>query len=123
MSLKGTLIGLGIALALVVVIVLVVGHWSPDEGSVAKSMSVDVGDHTVTVGGKYKDVTQESMADGMDIKVDGHDIAINADQLTVDGKTQVLEAGQDVEVFIDDNGAISVKLVQAEAGGASKAPQ
>ena len=45
-----------------------------------------------------KNLTQESMADGMDIKVDGHEIAINADQLTVDGKTQVLEAGQDVSL-------------------------
>src|SRR4026207_740845 len=98
MSLKQILIGLGIALALLIAIVLVIGHWSPGEQqNVAKTMSVEVGDHTVTVTGAYKNLTQESMADGMDIKVDGHEIAINADQLTVDGKTQVLEAGADGE--------------------------
>ncbi len=93
MWLKRILIGLGIAVALVIAIVLVVGYWAPS-GEVSKTTSVDVGDHTVTIGGKYRNVTQESMADGMDIKVDGHEIAINADQLTVDGKTQVLEAGR-----------------------------
>jgi hypothetical protein len=93
MWLKRILIGLGIVAALVIAIVLVVGYWAPS-GEVSKTMSVDVGDHTVTIGGKYKNVTQESMADGMDIKVDGHEIAINADQLTVDGKIQVLEAAR-----------------------------
>jgi hypothetical protein len=122
MWLKRILIGLGIAVALVIAIVLVVGYWAPS-GEVSKTMSVDVGGHTVTIGGKYKNVTQESMADGMDIKVDGHEIAINADQLTVDGKTQVLEAGQDVEVSVDDKGAFSVKLVQSDAGSVGKAPQ
>ena len=52
MSLKQILIGLGIALALLIVIVLVIGHWSPGEQqNVAKTMSVEVGDHTVTVTG------------------------------------------------------------------------
>ena len=124
MSLKQILIGLGIALALLIVIVLVIGHWSPGEQhDVAKTMSVEVGDHTVTVTGAHKNVTQESMADGMDIKVDGHEIAINADQLTVDGKTQVLEAGQDVELAVDDKGAINVKLVESDAGSAGHASQ
>jgi hypothetical protein len=122
MWLKRILIGLGIVAALVIAIVLVVGYWAPS-GEVSKTMSVDVGDHTVTIGGKYKNVKQESMADGMDIKVDGHEIAINADQLTVDGKIQVLEAGQDVEISVDDKGAFSVKLVQSDAGSAGKAPQ
>jgi uncharacterized protein YacL (UPF0231 family) len=124
MSLKRILIGLGIALALLIAIVLVVGHWSPGEQQrVAKTMSVEVGDHTVTVGGQYKNVTQESMADGMSIIVDGHEITINADQLTVDGKAQVLEAGQDVDVSVDDKGAVSVKLVQSDAGGAGHPSQ
>ena len=34
-------------------------------------------------------MTQESLADGMKIIVDGHEITIGADQLEVDGKTQV----------------------------------
>jgi hypothetical protein len=124
MSLKRILIGLGIALALLIAIVLVAGHWSPGEQQqVAKTVSVEVGDHTVTVGGQYKNVTQESMADGMSIIVDGHEITINADQLTVDGKAQVLEAGQDVDVSVDDKGAVSVKLVQSDAGGAGHPSQ
>src|SRR5262249_18723280 len=124
MSLKQVLIGLGIALALIVAIVLVVGHWSPGEQPevVAKAMSIEVGDHTVTVTGNYKNLTQESMADGMDIKVDGHEIAINADQLSVDGKTQVLEAGQDIEVAVDDQGVINIKLL-SDAGSAGQTSQ
>src|ERR1700745_3545588 len=107
MSLEQILIGLGIALALIVAIVLVGGHWSPGEQpEVAKAISIEVGDHPGWVQGNHKNLTQESMADGMDIKVDGHEIAINADQLSVDGKTQVLEAGQDIEVAVDDKGAI-----------------
>jgi hypothetical protein len=124
MSLKRILIGLGIALALLIAIVLVVGHWSPGEQQqVVKTMSVEVGDHTVTITGEYKNVTQESMADGMDIKVDGHEIAINADQLTIDGKNQVLDAGQDIEVSVDDKGAVSVKIVHSDAGSAGQAAQ
>jgi hypothetical protein len=100
-----------------------VGHWSPGERpEVAKAMSIEVGDHTVTVTGNYKNLTQESMADGMDIKVDGHEIAINADQLSVDGKTQGLEAGQDIEVAVDDKGAINIKLL-SDAGSAGQTSQ
>jgi uncharacterized protein YacL (UPF0231 family) len=122
MSLRNILIGLGIALALLIAIVLVVGHWSPGEQpqQAAKTMSIEVGDHTVTVGGQYKNLTQESMADGMSINVDGHEITVNADQLTVDGKSQVLEAGQDVDVNVDDKGAVNVKLVQSDAGSAGR---
>jgi hypothetical protein len=61
------------------------------------------------------------MADGMDIKVDGHEIAINADQLSVDGKTQVLDAGQDIEVAVD-KGAINIKLL-SDAGSAGQTSQ
>jgi len=44
------------------------------------------------------------MADGMNILVDGHEITINADQLTIDGKTQVLEPGQDVDISVNEKG-------------------
>ncbi len=43
--------------------------------------------------------------------IDGHVIIVTADQLTVDGNTQVLEPGQDVEVLVDKDGKVSVKLV------------
>ena len=65
-----------------------------------------VGSRTVTVGGHYKDMTQESLADGMKINVDGHEITIGPISSTVDGKTQVLEPDQDVEITVDEKGAV-----------------
>ena len=82
-----------------------------------------VGHRTVTIGGHYKSVTQESMADGMSIKVDGHEITLTGDQLTIDGKTQVLEPDQNIEIFVDDKGQVSVKVVQADAGASGSAAQ
>ena len=118
--LKRILIGLGIVLALVIAIVFLIGFWTPS-GQVSQTMSMTVGTRTVTVGGQYKSITQESMADGMNIVVDGHEITINADQLTVDGKTQVLEPSQDVEIWVNDKGAVEVKVVHADAGSPGKA--
>ena len=82
-----------------------------------------VGHRTVTVGGNYKSVTQELMADGMGIKVDGHEITLTGDQLTIDGKTQVLEPEQNIDIWVDDKGAVSVKVVHAEAGAGGTPPQ
>jgi hypothetical protein len=120
---KRILIGLGIVLALVIAIVFAVGFWTPDENSVTQSVSMTVGERTLTVGGHYKSMAQESLADGIKIVVDGHEITISADQLTVDGKTQVLEPDQDVEVWVDEKGAVSVKIVNSDAGGPTHAPQ
>ena len=50
-------------------------------------------------------------------------VVVDDDQLTVDGKTQVLEPNQDVEVLVDEKGAVSVKIVSSDAGGAADAPQ
>jgi autotransporter translocation and assembly factor TamB len=120
--LKRILIGLGIVLVLLFAIVFAIGFWTPDESSVAQTMSVTVGNRTVTVGGHYKNMTQETLADGIKVTVDGHVVVINDDQLTVDDKTQVLEPGQDVEVLVDKKGAVSVKIVSSDAGAAN-APQ
>ncbi len=120
---KRILIGLGIVLALVIAIVFAVGFWTPDENSVTQSVSMTVGERTLTVGGHYKSMTQESLADGIKIVVDGHEITVSADQLTVDGKTQVLEPDQDVEVLVDAKGAVSVKIVRSDAAGPTHAPQ
>jgi hypothetical protein len=73
---------------------------------------------TVTIGGQYKSVTQESMADGMSIKVDGHQITLTGDQLTIDGKTQVLEPDQNIEIWVDEEGK-----VHADAGAAGTTAQ
>jgi len=116
-------IGLGIVLALLIAIVFAVGYWTPDENSVTQTMSMTVGNRTVTVGGHYKSMTQESLADGIKIVVDGHEITVSADQLTVDGKTQVLEPVQDVEIWVDAKGAVSVKVVRSDASAPAHAPQ
>jgi len=109
--LKRILIGLAIVLVLLIGILFAIGFWTTDEGSVTRTMSMTVGSRTVTVGGHYKDMTQESLADGIKVVIDGHVIIVTADQLTVDGNTQVLEPGQDVEVLVDKDGKVSVKLV------------
>jgi hypothetical protein len=109
--LKRILIGLGIAVVLLIGILFAIGFLTPDEGSVMQTVSMTVGSRTVTVGGHFKDMKQESLADGVKVTIDGHVILISGDQLTVDGKTQVLEPGQDVEVLVDKDGKVSVKLV------------
>ena len=121
--LKRILIGLGIVLVLLIALVVVAGYWTPDEKSVTQTMSMTVGSRTVTVGGHYKNMTQESLADGIKVIIDGHVIIVTADQLTVDGKTQVLEPGQDVEVLVDAEGVVEVKLVLSDAGAPAHAPQ
>jgi hypothetical protein len=98
-------------LALVLAILFVIGFWTTDEGSVTQTMSLTVGARTVTVGGHFKNMTQETLADGIKVKIDGHEIVVTGDQLTVDGNTQVLEPGQNVEVLVDKDGKVSVKLV------------
>jgi len=121
--LKRILIGLGIVLVLLIALVVVAGYWTPDEKSVTQTMSMTVGSRTVTVGGHYKNMTQESLADGIKVTIDGHVIIVSADQLTVDGNTQVLEPGQDVEVLVDDKGVVEVKLVRSDAGAPAHTPQ
>ena len=105
--LKKALIGFGIVFAILIAIVVALGFLTPDGKSVSETVSMTVGSRTVTVGGHYKDMTQESLADGMKITVDGHLITIGPDQLEVDGKTQVLEPNQDVEITVDEKGAVS----------------
>jgi hypothetical protein len=109
--LKRILIGLAIVLVLLIGILFAIGFWTTDESSVTQTMSMTVGSRTVTVGGHYKEMTQESLADGIKVVIDGHVIIVTGDQLTVDGNTQVLEPGQDVEVLVDKDGKVSVKLV------------
>ena len=123
MTLKRILIGLGIVFVLLFAIVAALGFLTPDKKSVSQTVSMTVGSRTVTIGGHYKDMTQESLADGIKINVDGHEITVGADQLEVDGKTQVLEPGQDVEILVDDKGTVSVKVVHSDAGGPAHAPQ
>lgn len=107
------LVGLGIVLALVIVFVLVIGNWGAS-GPPTQALSLAVGQRTVTVAGHYENVTQESTADGIKVVVDGHEIAVSPDQLTVDGKVQDLDPSQDVMVYVKKGGGVEVKAVQHE---------
>ena len=113
--LKKALIGFGIVFAILIGIVFALGFFTPDGKSVSETVSM-------TVGGHYKDMTQESLSDGMKINIDGHVITIGPDQMDVDGKTQALEPDQDVEITVDEKGALAVK-VASSAGGTANAPQ
>jgi hypothetical protein len=115
--LKKGLIGLGIALALLITILAVIGFLTPS-GAPTQALTMTVGNHSVTVAGHYKDLTQESTADGVKVKVDGHEIVLNGDQLTMDGKTQVLEPDQNVTIYVDEEGAVDVKLEKESAADA-----
>jgi len=122
MWLKRILAGAAIVLALAIAMVFAVGYWTPS-GQVEQTLSVTVGHRTVTIGGNYKSVTQESMAHGMSIKVDGHEITLTGDQLTIDGKTQVLEPDQNIEIWVDEEGKVSVKVVRADAAASRTTAQ
>jgi hypothetical protein len=116
------LVGLGIALALVIVIVLVIGNWRMGDDA-TQALSMTVGTRTVTVAGHYKNMQQESIADGIKIIVDGHEISVTADQLTVDGKTEVIEPDQDVMIYVAEDGNVQVKLVHESEGASEEAPE
>ncbi|MGH6735358.1 MAG: hypothetical protein ACRECX_04670 [Methyloceanibacter sp.] len=116
------LVGLGIALALLIVIVLVIGNWGTG-GPETQALSMTVGGRTVTVAGHYKNITQESLTDGVKVMVDGHEINVSPDQLTVDGKIQVIEPDQDVMVYVSKDGKVQVKVVQSGEGASEEAPE
>jgi hypothetical protein len=115
------LAALGIILALVIVIVLAIGNIGTRDDE-TQALSITVGSHTITVAGHFKDMTQESMAEGIKVAVDGHEITIAEDQLSVDGKTQVLEPDQNVMVYVAKDGRLQVKLVDASEGPPAEAP-
>ncbi len=104
------LVALGLVLALVIVIVLVIGNIGTREEP-TQAISMTVGNRTVTVAGHYKDMTQESVANGMKVIVDGHEVLITTDQLSVDDKTEMLEPDEDVTVYVAKDGNVQVKVV------------
>ncbi len=116
------LAGLGIVLALVIVFVLVIGNWGASDDT-TQALSLTVGNRTVTVAGHYKDMTQESIANGMKVVVDGHEVVVTDDQLSVDGKTEVVEPDQDVMVYVDEDGKVQVKLVHESEGASEETPE
>jgi len=116
------LVGLGIVLALVIAIVLLIGNWGTD-GPPTQALALSVGNRTVTVAGHYKSMTQESIADGIKVIVEGHEVVVTQDQLTVDGKVQVVEPDQDVTVYVSEDGKVQVKLVDEDDGAGQGASE
>lgn len=115
------LVTLGLILALVIVIVLVIGNIGTRD-EITQAISMTVGNRTVTVAGHYEDMTQESVADGMKVVVDGHEILITTDQLSVDGEMETLEPNEDVTVYVAKDGSVQVKVVPESEGVSEEAP-
>ena len=107
------LVALALVLALVIVIVVVIGNIGTREVT-NQPIALTVGNRTLTVAGHYENLTQESVADGIKIIVDGHEIVVTADQLSVDGEAEVLEPGENVTVYVPKDGAAQVKVDPAK---------
>lgn len=114
--LKRILIGLAIVVVLVIAIVLAVSHWSSG-GQVVETMSMTVGNRTITVSGYYKHMSQESMAEGMKVIIDGHVISATPGELSIDGKPQSFEPDQDVDIFINEKAGVEAKPASSDGAG------
>ena len=108
---------IGIVLALVIVIVLLIGNVGTRESG-TEPITLTAGNRAVTIAGHYTNFTQETFADGIKIIVDGHEVVVSADQLSVDGETQVLESDHDVTVYVAKDGTIQVGIVEPVDGAA-----
>jgi hypothetical protein len=103
------LVAIALALGLVIAIVVLIGNiGSGDDG--AQVTALTVGGRAVTVAGHYATLSQESVADGLKVIVEGHEIMVTADQLSVDGRAQVLEPENNVTVTISKDGELRVTL-------------
>jgi hypothetical protein len=103
------LVASALALGLVIVIVVLIGNiGSGDDGTQLTALTV--GGRTVTVAGHYATLSQESLADGVKVIVEGHEIMVTADQLSVDGRAQVLEPENNVTVTISKDGDLRVTI-------------
>jgi hypothetical protein len=110
--LKGLLIGLGLVVVLVFAIIAALGLLSSEKGKEVRHISL--GQRTITVS-HYKDLIQETTAYGVKIVVDGHTVTATPDTITIDGKTQAFDPTQDVEITIDETGAMQAKTLSADA--------
>ena len=106
--LKGLLIALGLVVVLVFAIIAALGLLTSDKGKEV------IGQRTITVS-HYKDLTQETTADGVKIVVDGHTITATPDAIAIDGKAQTFDPTQDVEITVDETGAVQAKTLSADA--------
>ena len=110
--LKGLLIALGLVVVLAFAIIAALGLLTSDKGKEVRHISI--GQRTITVS-HYKDLTQETTADGVKIVVDGHTITATPDAIAIDGKAQTFDPTQDVEITVDETGAVQAKTLSADA--------
>ena len=110
--LKGLLIALGLVVVLVFAIIAALGLLTSDKGKEVRHISI--GQRTITVS-HYKGLTQETTADGVKIVVDGHTITATPDAIAIDGKEQTFDPTQDVEIIVDETGAVQAKTLSADA--------
>jgi hypothetical protein len=110
--LKGLLIALGLVVLLVFAIIAALGLLTSDKGKEVRHISI--GQRTITVS-HYKDLTQETTADGVKIVVDGHTVTATPDAIAIDGKAQTFDPTQDVEITVDETGAVQAKTLSADA--------
>jgi hypothetical protein len=119
--LKRILVALGVVLVLIVAILSATGLLGPS-GPAEQSKSMTVGNRTISINGHYKELTQETMADGMKVVVDGHVITATPGELTIDGKTHDIDPSQDVEINVNDKGELAVKVLSSEGAAHEKSP-
>jgi hypothetical protein len=110
--LKGLLIAHGLVVVLVFAIIAALGLLTSDKGKEVRHISI--GQRTITVS-HYKDLTQETTADGVKIVVDGHTVTATPDAIAIDGKAQTFDPTQDVEITVDETGAVQAKTLSADA--------
>ncbi|MEM7192448.1 MAG: hypothetical protein AAF405_06190 [Pseudomonadota bacterium] len=113
------LAGVAFALGLVIVFVVLIGNFGTRDKGI-ETTAVTIGNRTVTITGHYETLSQESVADGIKIIVEGHEIMVIADQLSVDGKAQVLEPGEDVTVYVEKDGTTQVRIAPVKDGASGK---
>jgi cytoskeletal protein RodZ len=110
--LKWLLVAFGLVVALVIVFVTGLGVMTSEKEKEVRHISI--GQRTITVS-HYKSLTQETTADGVKIAVDGHTITTTPDAIAIDGKVQTFDPTQDVEITIDETGAVQAKALSADA--------
>jgi hypothetical protein len=113
--LKWMLIALGIVVVLLIAIIAALGLLTSSGGKEVRHISV--GQRTISVS-HYKDMIQESIADGVKIVADGHVITATPDVIAIDGKTQDFDPSQDVEISIDAKGGVEAKAASPAPPGA-----
>jgi hypothetical protein len=106
--LKWALIALGAVVLLVLGMLAGLGMLSDAPEKDIRHISI--GERTITVS-HYKDMTQESLADGVKVVADGHVIVATAGAISIDGKPLDVDPSLDVEILIDENGNVESRSV------------